>query len=212
MYKLPYYQENDSEVIKAFIETHPFAFLSGCVDNQPVATQIPVFYEERNGEKFLSGHLMKNTDHHKTFVKNSNVLAIFSSPHTYVSATWYSNPHQGSTWNYMSVHARGTIQFLEGEPLREMLRKTTLHFENYDKTSPTYFDNLPDSYINRIMNAIVAFEIKVTEIDTVFKLSQDKDAESYSHIIDKLSQQGESGQMIASEMSKRKSDLFPDSD
>lgn len=210
MYNLPYHKEQDEFVIKAFIDQHPFAFLTGCdSDNKPVATQVPIFMDERNGRKMLSGHIMKNTDHHRAFMHNDQVLVVFTSPHTYVSATWYSNPYQGSTWNYMSVHAKGKIKFLEGEALDQMLRKTTLHFENGDQDSATVFDNLPAEYKQRVMKAIVAFEIEVQEMDNVFKLSQDKDQESYESIINKLKDQDESGRMIADEMEKRKKELFP---
>ena len=33
--------------------------------------------------------MMKNTDHHKAFAQNENVLVIFTGPHCYVSASWY---------------------------------------------------------------------------------------------------------------------------
>lgn len=52
------------------------------------------------------------------------------------------------------------------------------------------------------MKAIVAFEIEVKEIDTVFKLSQDRDAESYRNIIEKLKKQDEGGRVIAAEPEK----------
>jgi transcriptional regulator len=211
MYDLPYHKEKNEEVIKEFMAKYPFAFLAGCdAENKPVATQIPVFFEERDGKKFLSGHIMKNTDHHKAFVHNPNVLAVFTGNHTYVSATWYSNPHQASTWNYMSVHAKGTIKFLDGAALEEMLRKTTLHFENYNKHSSTTYDNLPLEYKQRVMGAIIAFEIEVTKIDTVFKLSQDRDAKSYENIQEHLKGQGKDGEVIAEEMKKRTGDVFPD--
>lgn len=211
MYNLPYHKEQDEGVINQFIAEHPFAFLAGCdAKNRPVATQVPVFMEERDGRKVLSGHIMKNTDHHKAFLKNEDVLAVFTGNHTYVSATWYSNPHVASTWNYMSVHAKGVIRFLDGAGLESVLRKTSLHFEGYDQQSPTVYDNLPDEFKNKVIKAIVAFEIQVTEIDTVFKLSQDVDPESYLNIIEKLGQQGEDGRVIASEMEKRKKDVFPE--
>ncbi len=211
MYDLPYHKEHDEQVIKEFIDQHPFAFLTGCdSDNKPVATQVPVFIEEKDGRKILSGHIMKNTDHHKAFLHNENVLVVFTGPHTYVSATWYSNPHLASTWNYMSVHAEGTIRFLDEAGLEEVLRKTTLHFENYDQQSPTVFDNLPSEFKQKVMKAIVAFEIEVIEMDNVFKLSQDRDAESYHNIIEELKKQGEDGRMIAAEMEKRTKEVFPE--
>ena len=60
------------------------------------------------------------------------------------------------------------------------------------------------------MKAIVAFEIEVKEMDTVFKLSQDRDAKSYDNIKEKLKDQGEDGQVIAAEMEKRTKELFPE--
>ncbi len=205
MYDLPHHKEHNEQEITEFIARYPFAFLTGCnSENKPVATQIPVFIEELNGKKILRGHIMKNTDHHKAFVHNENVLVVFTGHHTYVSGTWYTNPHTPSTWNYMSVHAKGIIKFLTDEALIDALRMTSLHFEDYNEQSATVYDNLPADLIQRLMKAIVAFEIEVTEMDTVFKLSQDRDEKSYDNIIAQLKQQGENGQVIAAEMEKRR--------
>src|SRR5688572_3591052 len=183
MYDIVYHKENNEQLIKEFIGKYPFAFLSGCdAANKPVATQLPVFLEERDGRKILRGHIMKNTDHHKAFAHNENVLVVFTGHHIYVSGTWYSNPRTPSTWNYMSVHAKGVIRFLDDAALVEALRKISLHFEDYDRQSATIYDNLPSDYTQRLMKMLVAFEIEVKEIDTVFKLSQDRDAESYGNI------------------------------
>lgn len=209
MYDLPYHKENDEQIVKEFIAKYPFAFLAGCDHNhKPVATQIPVFIEEREGRKILRGHIMRNTDHHKAFVHNPNVLVVFTGHHTYVSATWYSNPYTASTWNYMSVHVKGVMRFLEDEELIDALRMISLHFEDYNHEAPTTYDNLPSEYTAKLMKAIVAFEIEVQSIDTVFKLSQDRDEKSYENIIARLKEQGESGQVIAGEMEKRKRILF----
>jgi transcriptional regulator len=211
MYDLPYHKEKDPTIIRKFIAGYPFAFLAGSdPGNKPVATQVPLFMDERNGKSFLSGHIMRNTDHHKAFLQNPNVLAVFTGHHTYVSGTLYSNPYTASTWNYMSVHVKGIIRFLDDEALEEVLRKTTLHFENYNEQSTTIFDNLPQEFKQKVMNAIVAFEIEVTGIDNVFKLSQDRDHKSYQHIIEKLRQQDENGKVIAEEMDKRMQEQFPD--
>jgi len=210
MYDLPYHKENDPQIIKGFVDQYPFAFLTGCdSEHKPIATQLPLFIEERNGKKTLRGHIMKNTDHHKAFLHNSNVLAVFTGHHTYVSGTWYSNPYIPSTWNYMSVHAKGTIKFLGDDQLEDILRITSLHFENSNEASTTVFDNLPAQFIQKAMPFIVAFEIEITAMDTVFKLSQDRDYESYQNIIEKLRQQDEAGRVIATEMQKRIGKVFP---
>jgi transcriptional regulator len=59
------------------------------------------------------------------------------------------------------------------------------------------------------MHAIVAFEIEVTGMDNVFKLSQYRDAKSYQNIKEKLKKQDEDGKVIAAEMEKRTKEVFP---
>ena len=209
MYKLPYYHEEDEEIVKQFVRDHPFAFIAGSdAESNPVATQVPLFIDERDGKFFLTGHIMRNTDHHKAFVENENVLAIFTGPHSYVSATWYDNPYQASTWNFMSVHAIGIIRFGNDEELIAILKRLTLHFENNNSSSTTIYDNLPTENTARLMKAIVAFEIEVTSLEHVFKLSQDRDEKSYDNIVDKLKLQGGDAEEIAVIMENRKSKVF----
>lgn len=213
MYNLSYYKEKNPRVIEEFIAQYPFAFLSGYApDDYTVMTQVPVFIENINGKKVLRGHIMKNTDHHKAFLQNEKVGVIFTGRHTYVSATWYSNPHTASTWNYMSVHIKGKIRFLDGAGLIDIRRKTTLYFEKDNAESTTIYDNLSPSYVDRLRRMIVGFEIEILEMDNIFKLSQDRDYESYQNIIRKLQEQDFDGKVVATEMEKRTKEVFPEKD
>jgi transcriptional regulator len=126
----------------------------------------------------------------------------------YVSATWYDNPRQASTWNYMSVHAKGTIRFGNEEDLIAILKRLTLHYENNNTTSTTIFDNLSSEYTGPLMKAIISFEVEITSIENVFKLSQNRDEKSFQNIMDKLNEQGSDGKFIAAEMKKRQQQLF----
>ncbi len=210
MYHFSYFKEKDKQIILDFIETNPFAFMTGSyLSGGQVATQIPVLVEERDGELYLQGHIMRNTDHHKAFVENPNALLVFTGPSCYVSASWYSNPQIGSTWNYMSVHVAGEVRFMTNEELVAFMRKLTLKFEKGNSESLTFYDNLPPNFLNKMMPAIVGFEIKAEQLDNTFKLSQNRDEKSYDNIIMKLEEQGGSSAMVAMEMRKRKAALFP---
>lgn len=210
MYNLPYFKTDEQDEVLQFMREHPFVFLTGAdAENKPVATQVPVFIDEKAGKLFLSGHMMKNTDHHKAFEQNPNVLAVFTGPHCYVSASWYENPQMGSTWNYMSVHAKGRIRFGEGEEIVNALKRLTLHYEGGNAASPTVFDNLPKEYTEMMMKAIVAFEIEITQMNHVFKLSQNRDEKSYDNIIMKLKQEEGDAKLVGEIMAKRKSKVFP---
>lgn len=211
MYNFSYFKEKDQKRLLEFIEVYPFAFMTGSfLSGKQVATQIPVLVEERSGELFFQGHLMRKTDHHKAFIENPNTLLVFTGPSCYVSASWYSNPHIGSTWNYMSVHVSGQINFMNSEQLVEFMRKLTLRFEKGNMKSETFYDNLPDQFLDKMMPAIVGFEIKADKLENVFKLSQNRDEESYLNIISKLKEIGGYSEMIANEMTKRKEELFPE--
>lgn len=209
MYNFSYFKEKDQQTILNFIEENPFAFLTGSfLSGAQVATQIPILFEERNGELYLQGHIMRNTDHHKALIENPKALLVFTGPNCYVSASWYSNPQIGSTWNYMSVHVNGKVNFMSDEGLIQFMRKLTLKFENGNKESQTIFDNLPEQFLSKMLPAIVGFEMKAENIENVFKLSQNRDEKSYNNIISKLEEQGGDAALIADEMRKRKAELF----
>ena len=209
MYNISYFREEDQQIILQFLNDHPFAFLTGSDSTgNPVATQVPMLLEHQGDDLILQGHIMRNTDHHKAFVHNSKVLAVFTGPNTYVSSRWYSKPGIASTWNYMSVHARGTVRFMSESELIEFMRKFTLRFEGGNQDSPAIYDNLPDEFNTSMIPMITGFEIKVEEIDNVFKLSQNREKESYYTIIKQLMEQGGDGELIAKEMEKRVNGLF----
>ncbi len=208
MYHLPQYKEKDRAVVIDFMKQHPFAMLVG-VDAamKPVATQVPILVKEKEGELYLQGHIMKATDHCTAFETNRQALALFTGAHAYVSASWYENKQQASTWNYMTVHAQGELCFLEEEQLLQMLEELTAHFEN-DPSSPAAYKALAPEYITRMAKAIVAFEIKVDSLEHVFKLSQNRDQRSFENIVEKLEQSDADAKTVAVEMNKRKEELF----
>jgi transcriptional regulator len=210
MYNYPHYKEQDREKLIAFMQSHPFITLVGSDKNGRIeATQIPVMIEEKEGRIFLYGHIARKSDHHQAFEENANVLALFTGAHTYVSGTWYSgNPQQASTWNYISIHARGQIKFLDEGALIELLKKLSLHFENNNTASSTIYDNLPVDYKEKLIKAILAFEIEITEMDNVHKLSQNRDEKSYDNIVQQLKKQEGDAKEIGELMEKRKEQVF----
>jgi len=190
------------------MQQHSFITLTGCDENNhPVATHVPVIPEFQDGKIFLYGHVMKESDHRRAFEKNPEVLAVFSGPHCYVSASWYSNQLQASTWNYMAVHAKGYLKFLDEDALYIILRRLTTQYEKNDE-SPSLVEKLPREYVKRLIKAIVGFKVEISEVNNVFKLSQNHNQQTYSNIIEKLEQTDDAGRQIAEEMKKRKAELF----
>lgn len=202
MYNISYFTEPDRELIIAFMKEYSFAMVTGIGENYPVATQLPLEIEEKDGRVFLKGHLMRKTDHHLAFEKNNNVLVLFTGPHCYVSAGWYNNPNTASTWNYMTVHARGKIIFTDEKGTYEAVKSVTNKYEGTETKAA--FNNMPQEYVKPLLKAIVGFCIEVETIENVFKLSQNKTKEEKENIIKHLINRNEKDDMmIAKEIEKR---------
>jgi transcriptional regulator len=203
MYNIPYFKADSQDSVIKLMEEFPFAVLLGVdKDLKPVATQVPLSVEQREEGLFLKGHIMRNTSHHVAFESNGNVMALFHGPHAYISAEWYENKEQASTWNYLSVQASGVITFLGENELVEILRSTTNRFEK--KGSQSSFESLPDAYVSKHLKAIVGFEIQVTSLNHTFKLSQNKDDETFKAILTNLDQGDEQSRAMATQMRKHK--------
>jgi transcriptional regulator len=203
MYKLAHFTETDNDAVVAFMKENSFAIITAVGETYPVATQVPLFIDtNEEGKIFLTGHIMRKTDHHKAFEKNSTVLVLFTGPHTYVSASWYTHPQSASTWNYMTVHAKGKISLLDEAATYEAIKNITNKYEGV-KTAAA-FHQMDDEYIASMLKAIIAFSIEVESIENVFKLSQNRDEQSKKNIIEALQQRpDDNSKMIAAEMIKR---------
>lgn len=208
MYSLPHFKAADQKEVVEFMYQHPFIALCGCdATNEPVATHVPVLIEEREDKFFLQAHVMRHQKHTLAFEQNQNVLAIFSGAHTYISASWYSKKNTAGTWNYQSVHAKGILRFKDDVFLHNLLTKLTEKFEN-NQDSPSLVSKMDDKYVYGLMKAIVAFEIEITSIEHVFKLSQNRDEKSYQNIIEHLATGSQDEKEIAEKMKKNYSNVF----
>jgi transcriptional regulator len=208
MYKLPHFTEQDSKLVLEFIHQHPFATLIGNHDSISVATQIPLLISAENDILSARGHIMRGTDHYKAFTQNPQALVLFQGPQCYVSASWYQERGHGSTWNYMTVHARGIVNFLDDAGTIQILTELTNKYEQ-DKENPETLDKMTPDYISSNVKAIAGFEIVFTEVHPIFKLSQNRDDVSYRNIIQQLQKSGKyEDAAVAQEMIKRRPHLY----
>jgi transcriptional regulator len=202
MYKLPYFTEENEEAVFDFMRKNPFAIIAGINKNSPVATHVPLDIKKDGDKIIFTGHMMKNTDHHKAFSQNENVLVIFTGPHCYVSASWYVKKEVASTWNYIDVHAHGAIKFTNEEQTKKIIKNLTTKYEGTESLAA--FNKLPGEYVNRLVKAIIGFTIEVSTVENVFKLSQNHDAKTRENIIENLMSRSDAdSNTIAMEMKKR---------
>ena len=182
MYDISYFKADNHQEVLDFMQANPFVTICGVNEKGlPIAAQIPILLKQIEDKIIISGHLMRKQDHTNAFEKNNNVLVIFSAPSAFVSASWYAQKGIASTWNYQTVHAVGKMEMKDDAHLLQLLTDLTLHFEK-DANAPTQIKNLDPEYVRQNMKAIVSFDIEVTELKNVFKLSQNRDEVSHANI------------------------------
>ncbi len=202
MYIPKIYRIEDIEVIEDFIRANGFATIVSPAESHPIATHIPLdLQKDGHGNRLLTGHVSKGNPHWKQLERNPKILAIFlSNIHSYISSSWYNHPNV-PTWNYMSVHASGTVSLLEGDQLRESLKRLT---NKYEKNSehPVSFETLPPP-VQRQINGVVGLEIRVEKLECAFKLSQNRSREDLENIISHLKlKEGAGSRLMAEVMEK----------
>ena len=202
MYKDKHFTETNEAAVIAFMKENYFAIITACGAEFPAVTQLPLHVDEKAGKIIFSGHMMKYSDHYKTMSAHENVLVLFTGPHTYVSASWYKEEPMGSTFNYMTVHAKGKISFKDEAATYEAVKKITELHEGFDNKAS--FDKLPQNYVSGMVKAISAFEIEVMELENVFKLSQNRTVASKKNIAAELMKRTDcDSKKIAAEILKR---------
>ncbi len=210
MYIPKHYAVADEKVVADFVRRNSFGILVTCAQGVPFATHLPLEYVEKSGEKFLYGHLARANQQWRAFNSNTEVLAIFSGPHAYVSAKWYNHVNV-PTWNYMTAHIYGTPRILaDHDELHDMLKRLVDQNEAAtNPESPYTVESLPQNYVRAQMKGLVGFEIRITRMEGKFKLSQNREREDFENVIAKLRASGEpDAQQVAEEMARIQPELF----
>ena len=202
MYISKLYREEDRAKIMEFLRQNEFATLVAYDGEKPVASHLLMEVVEDGEKLFINGHMSKANPQWRTFEKNPEVLVIFQGPHTYISPTWYNHVNV-PTWNYQSVHIYGSPRIVtDHEETYEMLSRLIARNEG----NPSYrMETLPPDFVVKEMKGIVAFQIEVARIEANYKLSQNRDDESYWNVVSHLDERGdEMSHEVAKAMKKNR--------
>lgn len=183
MYIPKHFEESNVTVLHGFIRQHPFATLITTTKDGLNADHLPVFLNTTDASQIrLQGHIATSNPLWKNISENSDCLIIFQGDNAYITPNWMPSKQINGkvvpTWNYTAVHVKGTIIFIHDESWKlELLDKlTNEHEEKFYK--PWEVSDAPVEFINKLLPAIVGFEISVNEISGKFKLSQNQSPEN----------------------------------
>jgi transcriptional regulator len=172
----------------AFMRDHAFATLVSVVDGAPFATHLPLIVEECDGEIVITGHVAKANVQWKSF-EGAESLAIFGGPHAYISPSLYEKTESVPTWNYIAVHAYGTLTICTyaDNPFRVQSMLETM-MQRFEPSYLAQWETLSEKFRTGMMMGIVGFEMAVTRLEGKYKLSQNRSAVDQATVAEHLQQ------------------------
>jgi transcriptional regulator len=191
------YRQPGNSWMVDIMANNPLALMTsnGAAGDPPFATHLPVIPDpESTGSRSaelpgstLLGHMNRANPHWRAIEDGTVVLLTFTGPHAYVSPTVYGVTPAAPTWNFTSVHVRGTVQKISSiEATLGVVQATVRAFERRFGTGWDMTGSV--DYFRKIVPAVGAFRVRVTGAEGMFKLSQEQRREirdrvqlSFSH-------------------------------
>ena len=191
VYLPPAFTEARPEVLIAHIERYDFGLLISHGPAGLVASHIPFLVEREDDGLHLVGHLARPNPQVAELSDGGPVLAIFSGPHAYISPGWYAGGPAVPTWNYVDVHAYGTLRLIDDvDWLRMVLRRLSDRHEARS-AEPWKMQDLPEPYLSGMMKGIIGLDIAVARLEGKYKLSQNRPAADRPRIAAALEARGD---------------------
>ncbi len=173
MYIPKFNRVEDRAVLLEAMRRYSFAILFGPVGaaNGATATHLPLSVKDEGEHGLLEGHFARANKHWEELA-GRETLIVFPGPHAYVSPRNYVEELSVPTWNYIAIHAYGTLELLENED-----EKRRLVEELIAQHEPAYGDRwraMPGGFQRAMLAGIMGFRIPVARIEGKFKLSQNR--------------------------------------
>ena len=177
MYSPKFNQISDRSILIEAMQAYSFAILFGPQSSPEspaalIATHLPLVVKDDGEHGLIEGHFAKANRHWQALA-GRETLVVFPGPHSYVSPTFYVDPLSVPTWNYIAIHAYGTLTLVEDEAGKDALLAGLIQ-----QNEPAFAEQwraMPDGFRRTMLAGIVGFRIPITRIEGKFKISQNRD-------------------------------------
>ncbi len=195
MYIPMQFEETRIEIMHELIRARPLATLITQSVAGIEANHIPLVLQN-HPEPFgaLWGHVARANLIWQQHPEDSDVLAIFLGPESYITPSWYSSKAESGnvvpTWNYVTVHAKGRLRIIEdAQRIRTQLEALAAHNESgFDR--PWEVTDAPRDFTEKLIGSIVGFEIVISELKGKWKVSQNRSPADRTSVIGGLISHG----------------------
>lgn len=212
MYVPSSFAEQDLPTLHAFVEAHPLAaVVTGSASHELIATHLPLVLDRTAGPMgTLYGHFARANPHSRCFTDGSvAALVIFTGPGAYITPQWYRTKEETGkvvpTWNYVAIHAYGTLRLHDDPQFLRGHLETLTHRHEDDRAHPWHVSDAPADYVAQQMKAIVGVSLQIDRLDGKWKMSQNRPDADIAGVISGLeASQAPSDQAVAAIVSARR--------
>jgi len=149
-----------------------FGTLAVSGDGPPLLSHVPFLIAEDGRSAEL--HLVRSNPIARLDAPLPARLAV-TGPHGYVSPDWYEVDDQVPTWNYVAVHLTGRLEKLPQAELPALLERLSDRFETALAPKPAWaMDKMRPETLEKMLRQIVPYRLHIEEVESTFKLSQNK--------------------------------------
>jgi transcriptional regulator len=208
MYTPKYFEETRVEALHHLIGAHPLAALVTLTSKGLDANHIP-FEVDPEPAPFgtLRGHVARGNPLWRDFLRDTEVLAIFQGPETYISPSWYPTKRETGrvvpTWNYAVVHAYGVLRIIDDRTwLRRLVENLTKRFEV--SREPWKITDAPSDFIEKQLSAIIGLEMTLTRLIGKWKVSQNRPPQDRDGVVQGLLQDGSQSAIAMADLVRSK--------
>ena len=177
MYVPTHFAEDRIPVLHDAIRAFGLATLVTLTEDGLIASHVPLLIDpDRGPYGTLIGHIARPNPQSKPPI--GEALAIFQGPEGYVTPSYYATKRETGkvvpTWNYASIHAYGTLRFIDDKVglLDIVTRLTDLH--EGKRALPWAVSDAPDDFVQGMLNGIIGFELPIARLQGKWKMSQNR--------------------------------------
>jgi len=198
MYIPPHFNEDRIEVLHDAIRNAGLATLATMTPDGMIASHLPLLLDpDRGPHGTLVGHLARANPQTKTTDTAVQAMVVFHGPDGYVSPSLYATKKLTDkvvpTWNYVAIHAYGTIEFFDdADRLLQVVTRLTEQHEA-PRAEPWAVSDAPAEFVRTMLRPIVGVSIPIDRLEGKYKLSQNRPPADHAGIVSGLEAEGNAG-------------------
>ncbi len=181
MYIPDKFNQRDLDAILSIVNNYPFATIISSLQGEINVSQAPLLARNDSDRINFAGHLARANRHWHVLEQIGKATLLFYGPDSYISPTWYPDPKEVPTWNYVTIQCKTNVKCVhDREWLLNQLQQLV---ETHD---PKWGFDKNLSYIKQFLPAIVGLEFSVVDVEAKFKLSQHRSLAERHAVIEQL--------------------------